>query len=201
MSASKSNFTNTIIDILEMLFIGAVVFFLVWLFLGELVEVTGDSMTPTLHNKEQVLVEKVTLNFGEIQRGDIIVFESPENRNRYLIKRVIALPNETFEIKEGSVLIDGKRLPEPYITGTVTEGRTTIPNDTPVELGSDTYVFLGDNRKNSSDSREFGPVSKDRILGKAVLVYYPLGNLRIIDHVDFLLTSRVVDELNYSGNL
>ncbi len=200
MPKNKSfSLSSALIDIIEVLFICGVVFFMVWLFLAELVEVTGESMEPTLQNKEQVLIEKVTLGFGEIQRGDIIVFESPETKNKYLIKRVIGLPNETLEIKQGQIYINDKNLNEPYLNNQSTIGKETIKENTAVKLNENSYVLLGDNRENSTDSRDFGPISKDKILGKAVLVYYPISNLRIIDHVDLFLSFGVVNKLNNSA--
>jgi signal peptidase I len=178
MTDSKKLFKNILVDFAEVFFIGLAVFALAWIFLAEPLEVTGDSMTPTLHDKEQIIVEKMSMNFNELKRGDIIVFESKENKNVLLVKRVVGLPGESIMITEDTVFIDGKELFELYIG----EDIHTIDEEhqTEIVVPYNEYYVLGDNRENSNDSRSFGTIHKDEVIGRVVLVHYPFSNFRLI---------------------
>lgn len=169
--------------------------------------VDGSSMVPNLHNGEMLLVNRnaylhvdinhwldalplierdtphVVYPFGRPERGDIIVFTPPVFSEKPYIKRVIGLPGETVEIRrDGYVYINGQRLDEPYIQGGITEchsrGCTWI-------VPSDSVFVLGDNRRNSSDSRIFGPVPIGSIIGKAWLTYWPPRDFGLVPHYDY----------------
>jgi len=141
-------------------------------------QVEGYSMENSLSDGQRLLVIKVNYWFGDPQRGDVIIFHSPQEPNRNLIKRVIALPGEWVEIKGGKVYItdtDGDTFPldEPYITGTNEPyPRTQVPEGC--------YFVLGDNRNHSSDSRKWGMLPRENIIGKAWLCYWPLGDWHIL---------------------
>lgn len=189
-------------DFIELLFIGTFVFVFSWFFLAEPLEVTGDSMNPTLLDKEQIIAEKVSLKFKDVKRGDIVVFKNPKNKNILVIKRVIGLPNERFLINEGDVYINGKKLTESYLDQeTVTKAKGLIQQNVEVKIPNDSYILLGDNRENSTDSRNFGAISKELLFGHALFVYYPSENLRFLNNVDFFLPSRMIDKLNNAINL
>jgi signal peptidase I len=147
------------------------------LFLVQATQVLGQSMEPNLHTHQRVLVEKVTYRFSHApQRGDIIVIDlDPENTaDDLLIKRVIGLPGDVIEIRGGEVYIDNEWLQEPWMTnmGGGNYGPKTIP---PL------YVFvMGDNRGASNDSRSFGPVPVDNIVGRAWFSYWPPEEMGLI---------------------
>lgn len=170
--------------------------------------VDGNSMVPNLHDQEMLLVnrnvyfhfdlnqwlnylpgedrdgERVIYLFHPPERGDIIVFEPPVTSEKPYIKRVIGVPGDTVEIKtDGYVYINGERLEEPYIQGPITECTTSVCNPVTVEDGH-VYV-LGDNRRNSSDSRIFGVVDVDDIIGKAWLTYWPTDDFGLVPHYDY----------------
>ena len=145
-----------------------------YLLVGQIVQINGESMNPTIKNNEWILAEKISPKFGEFKRGEIVVFKSPENNNRLLIKRIIGLPNETMEIKYGLVYIDGKLLNEPYL---ITDA---VKENSEYKIGENEYVMLGDNRENSIDSREYGVVKKEGLLGRALFVYKPIQNFRLL---------------------
>ncbi len=128
------------------------------------------SMEPNLHEGQRLLVSKVAYAFGEPQRGDIIIFPPPgiESEKDY-IKRVIGLPGDTVQIIDGTVYVNNVPLEEPYITNSGSGFMTEIT----VPVGE--YFVLGDNRTNSSDSRSFGTVPGDTIVGKAWLSIWPLS--------------------------
>ena len=202
MDESGKFVKNFIVDFLEIFFIGLSVFALAWFFLAEPLKVSGDSMEPVLHDKEQILVEKVSVNVKDLNRGDIVVFASPQKKGMLVIKRIIAISGDTFEINGGEVYLNGTLLKEPYLAPeTVTEGRDQIAQNTKISIPPDFYLLLGDNRKNSTDSRTLGLIPKDSVIGKAVLVYYPMENMRLLNNINTLLTSGMIHKLNYTGYL
>jgi signal peptidase I len=135
--------------------------------------VDGPSMQPTLHTSEYILVDKAEYYIHPPQRGDIIVFQAPPNPSQDFVKRVIGIPGDTVTVaQDGTVTVDGTVLNEPYVAD----------HDNPYDprswqLGSNQFFVLGDNRGDSEDSRYFGPVDRNLIIGKAALVYWPLSEL------------------------
>jgi signal peptidase I len=137
------------------------------------------SMYPTLDKGDRVLVNKLSYKVHEVHRGDIVVFDRPEGQPeseiKDLIKRVIGLPGETVEAKDGVVYIDGRELDEPYlVNGVTTENlpRTEVPPG---------HVFvMGDNRNDSSDSRVFGAIDEDTIVGRAFIRVWPISNFGLL---------------------
>jgi len=156
--------------------------------------VEGESMFPTLHNGDYLIVEKFSYKIKEPQRGDIIVFNPPETQfsdsSKIYIKRIIGLPYETIEIKNGKVFIYNKKHPEgielqePYI-----EKNIPTLGWQKRSLGKDEYFVLGDNREpnKSSDSREWGPVLKNRIIGRAVLRLLPFESFTFFENPNYNL--------------
>ena len=137
------------------------------LFLAQATQVQGQSMEPNLHTAQRVVVEKVTYRFHGPRRGDIVVIDLPEAGPELLIKRVIAMPGETIVSRGGQVYINGEPLDEPYITSP--GGR-----DVTEQIVPPLYVFvMGDNRQFSNDSRNFGPVPIDDVIGRAWFSYWP----------------------------
>ncbi len=142
--------------------------------------IPSPSMTPTLHNGDRVLVNKLAYRLHDVHRGDVVVFERPPELKdapevKDLIKRVIGLPGETVEFRDGRILIDGHLLDEPYLpAGTQTLAKTKGDSIT-VEEGD--VLVLGDNRENSKDGRYFGPFSQKLIVGRAFVLYFPMKNL------------------------
>jgi signal peptidase I len=133
------------------------------------------SMEPTLMPQDRVLVNKFIYKFTQPKRGDIVVFIPPGDSGKDYIKRVIGLPGETIEVKGGNVFINGKLLEEPY--------RISAPdrsNYGPLKIPKDHIFVMGDNRPNSADSRYFGPLPINRVIGKAFLIYWPPWRIRLI---------------------
>jgi signal peptidase I len=149
--------------------------FLVKTFLVQAFYIPSGSMLPTLEEQDRVLVNKLSYDLHAVHRGDIVVFESPqgEGQIRDLIKRVIALPGETVEAREGQVLINGQPLQEGYLG----PGISTGPLE-PQTIPPDHYFVMGDNRGNSKDSRYFGPIPKSLIVGRAFVKVWPLNHFR-----------------------
>jgi signal peptidase I len=141
---------------------------LINLFLAQATRVYGSSMEPNLHTDQRLVVEKVSYRLHSPHRGDVVVLRMPDRGPELLIKRIIGLPGETIEIRNGTVYINQQPLEEPYLvrrTGS-TYGPTVVPQG---------HVFvMGDNRGASNDSRVFGPVPIDRVVGRAWVSYWPL---------------------------
>ncbi len=139
---------------------------LIHLFLAQATRVYGQSMEPTLHTNDRVIVEKISYRLHPPRRGDIVVVRLSD-RSQPLIKRIVGLPGETIAIRDGRVFINGKPLDEPYLAQP-THGR--LP---PTRIPAMHYFVLGDNRDASNDSRNFGPVPRESILGRALFRYWP----------------------------
>lgn len=149
--------------------------------------VQGESMMPTLEDEERVIVNKIGYNVAGLDRFDIIVFEGNEGYN--LVKRVIGLPGDTIEYKDDVLYVNGKAVEEPYLEEyrkQIAPSKLTLDFTLEQMTGQkrvpDGTVFvLGDNRTNSKDSREFGFVSKEQIIGKGEVVFWPLQDFRALD--------------------
>ncbi|MEQ8841393.1 MAG: signal peptidase I [Acidimicrobiales bacterium] len=156
-------------------------------FLLQAFYIPSASMEPTLHEDDRVLVNKLSYRVGDVQRGDVIVFEKPEGAGGEIddfIKRVVGLPGETVSFSDGSVFIDGERLTESYVEGAqsnpgpVIEGCDNAPALADTCQVPDGMVFvMGDNRLASQDSRYFGPIDQDSIVGRAFMKVWPLGDI------------------------
>lgn len=155
-------------------------------FVAEPFIVSGSSMVPNFHNREYLIVDKVSYRRHEPQRGDVIVLRYPKDPSQYFIKRVIGLPGETVQINNGVFIYNeenplGKKLDESYIP---TEVATFGPRD-PITLGADQYYVLGDNRTASSDSRVWGILPEADIIGKAWLRVFPLSEFGVTKHATY----------------
>jgi signal peptidase I len=155
-------------QILAIVLIAVGVFFLLRVTVQSFV-VVGSSMKPSLEDGQRLLVNKVVYRLREPQRGEIIVFHPPSGMHADLIKRIIALPGDTIEIKDGAVYINGSALDEPYIKAapSYTMTKEKIPEGE--------YFVLGDNRNNSNDSHRWGTLTQESIVGKAWLSIWPPG--------------------------
>ena len=155
--------------------------FLIITYVGQRTHVSGDSMKNTLNDGDHLIVDKITYRMREPVRYDIIVFPFRYKENTFYIKRIIGLPGETVQIAGGEIYIDGEILKESY-------GREVIKDpgiaESPIELGEDEYFVLGDNRNESSDSRDpsVGKIRREEIVGRAWLRIWPLNKFGILKH-------------------
>lgn len=151
-------------------------------FVGQQIEVSGSSMESTLHNEDHLILEKLTYQFNEPSRFDIIVFQPYAiKKDTFYIKRVIGLPLETIQIIGNDIFINGEILTEDYGRDEIVDGG--IANEE-ILLGEDEYFLLGDNRNNSKDSRDssIGVVKRSAILGRAWVRIWPLGKFGKLEH-------------------
>ncbi len=173
-----------LLDSVQTFLIAAAVFLVIYAFLFRPFEVKGDSMYPNFYNNEYVLTNLIVLRFENPKLGDVIVFKAPQDPTKDYIKRVIGVPGDIVSVKDGSVYLNGKQLDESsYLKSDVkTYPGIFLKEDTPVKIPSDEYFVLGDNRMYSSDSREWGFVKKDEVIGESLFVYWPLNRMRVINN-------------------
>jgi signal peptidase I len=163
------------VDIIETLVLSVILFAAINV-ISARIRVDGFSMEPTLKTGEFVIVNKLAYKLGEPARGDVIVFHFPRDPEQEYIKRVIGLPSDHIMISNGKVYVNGEAVDEPYIAAAPAYmSEWTVP--------SDALFVLGDNRNNSSDSHNWGPVPMGNIVGKAIFVYWPPEDWGAIDHV------------------
>jgi signal peptidase I len=136
-------------------------------------DVDGISMEPTLHNTERIMVDKLSYRFHPPARGDVIVFIAPPHPNQNYVKRIIALPGDVITVKNTTVILNGVTLHEPYIAPKY-QGNSNA-NIINLHIPAGSYFVMGDDRAFSSDSRDWGLVPGANIIGRAMLVYWPLG--------------------------
>ena len=169
--------------------IGMVVYFLIVVdvmvfvvkFIGQRTVVIGDSMQTTLSDGDNLITDKITYRFRDPKRFDIVVFPFKENTSKLLIKRIIGMPGETVQIKNGKVYINGYELQENY--GIAVMNDAGLASE-PILLGEDEYFVLGDNRNNSQDSRfsSVGNVSRSDLIGRAWVRLWPLDKICLLKH-------------------
>jgi len=165
-----------LLDLLETVVLAVVLFFAINA-VSARVRVDGFSMIPTLQDGEYVLVNRLAYRSNLPVRGDIIVFSSPQSPDLDLIKRVIGLPGDTVKISDGNVQVNGQMLDEPYIAAApIYNGEWNVPEGN--------LFVLGDNRNDSSDSHAWGLLPTENVIGKAILIYWPIPEWNLIRHVE-----------------
>lgn len=167
--------------IIALLFYGF--YFLLNEYLVDAYGIPSGSMETTIMTGDKVFAEQVSYHFSEVRSGDIISFEDPEDPNRILIKRCIAVGGQVVDLFEGQVYIDGVPLTESYTEGKLTEpflGETALDINYPYTIPAGHLWVMGDNRTNSQDSRYFGAIDASTVYARAMLVYWP------IEHISFL---------------
>jgi signal peptidase I len=146
------------------------------IFLYQPVRVEGTSMLPVLEDQDRLFINKMAYRVGDIHRGDVVVFQYPRDHEKSYIKRVIALPGDDLRIDHGQVYVNGSRIEERYVPKQFTDDRSQPEMMVPAQE----YFVMGDHRSISSDSRDFGPVERELIYGKAAFVYWPMDQAGVV---------------------
>lgn len=166
---SEDNIRQMLLDILQTVAISIILFLGINLVTAR-IRIESVSMENTLHPGNAVLVNRLAYRFNLPERGDIIVFDPPFESPEPYIKRVIGLPGDEISIREGTVYLNGTAIPEPYLRERpAARGTWLVPEGA--------VFVMGDNRNNSSDSRNWGPVPESNIIGRAVFIYWPLDQM------------------------
>jgi signal peptidase I len=167
-----------VVKVIAIVFLSAIV---IRAFIFQPFVVEGSSMEGSLHNGEYLFIEKVSYKLHQPERGDVIVFKYPRDPNYNYIKRIVALPGETLQIKQGKIYVNGDLLKEDYLGA---DQRTVVDSNPDlnyeITLEDDQFFVLGDNRDHSSDSREWGPLDRRFVVGRSALVLYPQSSFRAI---------------------
>ena len=158
------------------LLFSAVVSILIITFLYQPVRVEGTSMLPRLEDRDRLFINKFVYHVASIERGDVVVFHYPRDPEKSYIKRVIGLPGDRLRIDHGVVWLNGRRQIERYVPDIYEDSRSMADIIVPAE----SYYMMGDHRSISSDSRDFGPVERSLIYGKAVFVYWPARDAGVV---------------------
>lgn len=186
MAPFLRNLGTFFLDILQTVVLAASLFVISYLFLFQPHQVIGNSMEPNFEDQEYVLTDKVSYRFHSPQRGDVVVFRSPPDPERDYIKRIIGLPEEKIKVQGGQVYIDNQLLKENYLPpGSYAMAGRFLKEGQEFQIPSNYYIVLGDNRSHSSDSREWGSVHRQNIVGKAFLRYWPLEEIETIPQAHY----------------
>ncbi len=178
ITEQPTDWKRFVLDILETLVLAVVLYFGINT-ISARVRVDGFSMKPTLQDGEYILVSKLAYKLGHPQRGDIVVFIFPVNPAEDLIKRVIGLPGDTISVQDGVLSINGVTMDEPYINAPPAYNGTW-------KVSPEELFVLGDNRNDSRDSHQWGLLPIGKVIGKAVLIYWPPKEWEVIKHIDQL---------------
>lgn len=172
---------NNIIELIEFVAIIFAILMAIRVFAAEPHKVDGSSMIPNFHTGDMILTNKLAARFSDFKRGEVIVLQDPLNASKVFIKRVIGLPDETLKLSDGKIYINGQLIDEPYLpSGLLTPGQNFLKNGEEVTVPEGNFFVMGDNRNNSSDSREWGFLKKDLVIGQALLRYWPINQAALI---------------------
>ena len=182
-----SSISQFVFNTVEAVVIALALSIIFYLFIATPHEVVGRSMLPNFESGEYLIGNKIGYKFSQPQRGDVIIFEYDETTD--YIKRIIGLPGEEISIQNGKIYIDNNMLDESsYLDDSVvTLGGDYLQEGRSIQISDTNYFVMGDNRQNSSDSRDFGPIEREKIKGKAWLVYFPFSDFRFITHPAIIL--------------
>ncbi|MDA2936095.1 signal peptidase I [Patescibacteria group bacterium AH-259-L05] len=171
-----------ILDLVKLVIIAFIIVWPIHRFVFQPFYVVGPSMEPSFYDKEYLIIGRIVYYYSEPQRGEVVVFRSPRGQKDYLIKRVIALPEERIRISKGNVYIYNDSFPQGIVLNEeeyLSAGSST-PGSIDITLAKDSYYVLGDNRNASLDSRSFGPVKQSYIIGKTWFRGWPIESIGII---------------------
>ncbi|HRN70824.1 MAG TPA: signal peptidase I [Candidatus Woesebacteria bacterium] len=172
-----------VMEILEtIVFVGSI-FIVVYLFILQPNQIKGASMEPTFENGDYIFTSKMTYKLREPIRGDVVVFHAPRNPDLEYIKRIIGLPGDTILIENEKVYVNGQEIIENYISDVTTLSLAgSIQEGIPLTVPENYYFVMGDNRPRSSDSREFGAITYESIIGQVIYRYFPFNKMGVVDN-------------------
>jgi signal peptidase I len=184
----KNRNGSIVLDTLQPVVMAFAIFMMIYMFLFQPHKVDGNSMYPNFHNQEYILTDKITYRRRDPVRGEVVVFHAPPPNDADFIKRIIGMPGESIMVQGGRIYVNGKQVKEAYLPPSLaTSEKSFLREGVQYTIPNGFYMVFGDNRNFSSDSREWGPVAKKAIVGKAIFRYWPpkSGVFGIIPHQDY----------------
>lgn len=178
------------LDTLETVVVALAIFVVCYLFFFQVHEIKGASMNPNFYDSERILTDKISYRFRKPERGEVIIFRAPKNRELDYVKRIIGLPGETIKVQGGNIYLNDQKLTETYIPEKITNPGAFLTLNQKFLIPEDEYILMGDNRMHSSDSREWGLVNKDDIIGKVFVRFWPATNFSFIPKVNYTKDQR-----------
>tara|TARA_Y100000310_G_scaffold88016_1_gene84936 strand:+ start:5718 stop:6272 length:555 start_codon:yes stop_codon:yes gene_type:complete len=175
-----ANYKELFTEVIKFALLALIIVVPIRLFVAQPFIVSGASMVPTFETGQYLIIDQLTYHFEKPERSDVIIFRFPNDPSKFFIKRIIGLPGETVEMREGDVIIRNENLlvefvlEEPYLEGITTKDLLTA------KLGTDEYFVMGDNRKESSDSRLWGALPEDLIVGRALVRLLPVNTIDVL---------------------
>jgi signal peptidase I len=189
--SQRGSIGSFLLEFIQSIVLALSVFVLLYLFVAQPNEVKGSSMFPNFKDKEFLLTDKLSYQLGQPHRGDVVIFKAPAGEpcaadECEYIKRVIGIPGDKVMIKEGLVYLNGSLLDQSFLPpGVMTTEETYLQEGMEITVPEGQYLCFGDNRPNSRDGREFGPIDRKLILGKAFFKYWPIGSIGLVPKVSF----------------
>jgi signal peptidase I len=170
------------VDTLQSILIAASIFLVIYMFFFRPFQVNGESMHPNFEDGEYVLTNLITLRFHDPVQGDVIVFKAPPDPEKDFIKRVIGVPGDSVMLKDGDVYVNAKLLDQSgFLSSDVkTYGGSFLKEGEPITVPEGEFFVMGDNRPYSSDSREWGFVKREEVIGESFFIYWPLNRSEVV---------------------
>lgn len=173
-TAPKPSLASHLIEFIQTLVIFAAIASAIYLFVAQPHKVSGASMDPNFKHGDYILTDKISYRFWEPIRGDVVVFKNPKDTSQDFIKRIIGIPGDLVEVGDGHIFLNSRQLNEPFLkSGVTTKSGFFLKENEEIIVPQNHYIVLGDNRPNSSDSREWGFIAKNEIIGRVILRYWP----------------------------
>lgn len=172
---------NNFFELFQFIAVTAAILIIIRFFIAEPHRVSGSSMFPNFHDGDYIITNKLAAHFDDFQRGEVIILENPRDANQVFIKRLIGLPLDKIKISDGIVYVNDQVLDEPYLPLNVnTPSGNYLSEGEEIIVPENQFFVIGDNRGGSSDSRDWGPLKKELVIGQAWLRYWPIQKLMLI---------------------
>lgn len=177
----SDNLGGYFVEFFQTIVVFGAIFAVMYLFIAQFHKVSGNSMVPTMHTGDYLITEKVSYKFRNPKYGEIVVLQNPRDESQDFIKRIIAVPGDTLQITNNTVHLNGQVLLENYLPkGTPTHAGTYVTEGALIKVSDNQYFVFGDNREHSSDSRDWGPITKQEIVGRAFFRYFPFPAIGLL---------------------
>jgi signal peptidase I len=169
----EPSFKDHVIDFFQTLVVFAAIGTAIYWLVAQPHKVSGSSMFPNFKNGDYIITDKITYRFSEPKRGDIVVFKNPKDETQDFIKRILAVPGDRIKVQGGKIVLNGAELNEPYLNNITTNPGSFLREGVDFTVEPGHYITIGDNRPASSDSREWGQITREEIIGKVFFRYWP----------------------------